>query len=77
MKKIAIFNDFQKPLPAVRGGSVPTLTNFLIDENEKSMEYQFDVYSCYDSKAEKMSKKYKNTNFFFQRTQEEQGFLRI
>ena len=65
MKKIAIFNDFQKPLPAVRGGSVPTLTNFLIDENEKSMKYQFDVYSCYDSKAEKVAKKYKYTNFIF------------
>ncbi len=65
MKKIAIFNDFQKPVPAIAGGSVPILTNFLIDENEKENKYQFDVYSCYDSEAEKVAKKYKNTNFIF------------
>ena len=60
MKRIAIFNDFQLPLPAVRGGSVPTLTNFILDENEIQEKYKIDVFSCYDENAFIESKKYKN-----------------
>lgn len=39
--RIAIFNDYQLPLPATQGGSVPTLTNFILDENE--IYHDFDI----------------------------------
>lgn len=67
MKKIAIFNDFQLPLPPTRGGSVPTLTQLLIDENENRKEFIFDVYSCFDKKAYELSQNYKYTNFYYVR----------
>lgn len=65
MKKIAIFNDYQLPLPAVKGGSVPTLTNFLLDENEKDPHFDIDVYSCYHPQAEEFSKNYQHTRFIY------------
>ena len=63
--KIAIFNDFQLPIPAVKGGSVPSLTNIIIDENERKKEFEFVVYSEYDKTAAEESTKYKQTQFFF------------
>ena len=65
MKRIAIFNDFQLPLPAVKGGSVPTLTNFIIDQNELKEKYQIEVFSCYNKYAVKESSKYVHTKFIY------------
>lgn len=63
--KIAIFNDYQLPLPATRGGSVPTLTNFLLDENEKHHDFDIDAYSCFEKSAVVSATKYKFTKFIF------------
>lgn len=62
--KIAIFNDYQLPVPAVLGGSVPTLINFIIDENEYG-DLDIDMYSCYNKNSVEQSKKYKKTKFIF------------
>lgn len=64
-KKIAIFNDFQLPVPAVRGGAVQQLTTMLLDCNELNYRYDFEVYTPYDAKAVEVSKKYKHTVFHF------------
>lgn len=64
-KKIAIFNDFQLPVPAVRGGAVQQLTTSLLDCNETDYRYDFEVYTPYDEKAVEASKKYKHTVFHF------------
>ncbi len=65
MKKIAIFNDFQLPIVSIRGGAVQQLTTLLIEQNEIEHKYDFDIYSPYDAEALKISKKYKNTRFFY------------
>ena len=65
MIKICIFNDFQLPLPPVKGGSVPNLTNFILTENEKYKHYDIDVFSCYDKNAVQEAKKYKCSHFYF------------
>ena len=64
-KKIAIFNDFQLPVPAVRGGAVQQLTTALLDCNEIDYRYDFEVYTPYDARAVELSKKYKHSVFHF------------
>ena len=75
MKKIAIFNDYQLPLPAVKGGSVPTLTTMILEENERLKKYKIDVFSSYDEEALLQSKKYTNTRFFFSKQAKVVRFL--
>ena len=65
MKRICLFNDFQLPLPPVNGGSVPTLIDFILSENEKYKLYDIDVFSCYNEKALEASKKYRYSHFYF------------
>lgn len=65
MKRIAIFNDYQLPLPAVKGGSVPTLTSFILEQNEIEGKFEFDVYSCYNQNALIDSQKYKHARFIY------------
>lgn len=67
-KKIIIVNNGCLPIPAVNGGAVETLINLLIDENEKKKAFSFEVYSTYDTKAIKVSKKYTYTSFYFVKT---------
>lgn len=63
--KIAVYNDLQLPLPAVDGGSVPTLLNILLDENEVHGNFDFYVFSCYSRKAVAAAKKYRYSHFDF------------
>lgn len=63
--RIAVYNDMQMPLPAVKGGSVPVLTTFLLEQNEIYHDFEFDVFSCYDKQAVKEAKNYKFTRFHF------------
>lgn len=65
MKKIAIVNNGELPLPAVKGGAVECLIDLLLNENEKYGKYHFEVYSIYDKDAEVASKKYKYASFVF------------
>lgn len=73
-KKIAIFNDFQRPIPPVNGGSVPNLINMLLLENEVQQKFDIDVYVCNNKKAKEQAKSYKHTKFIFVK---DAGFIRF
>lgn len=65
MKKIMIFNDFQLPIPAVRGGAVQQLTTTLIEQNEKNPMYEFIVFSPYNKEAKKLATGYKHSRIYY------------
>lgn len=58
---IVIISSGILPNPAIRGGAVETLTDILIDYNEKYNKDNITLYSIYDDDAEKISTKYKYT----------------
>lgn len=72
--RIAIFNDYQLPLPAVKGGSVPSLINFILDQNEIEQKLDIDVYSCCNEAAETAAKEYKHTRFVYSKDAEKIRF---
>ncbi|WP_404987667.1 glycosyltransferase family 4 protein [Clostridium culturomicium] len=65
MKKICFITQCSLPIPTVRGGAVETLVEYILNENEKSGEFQFTVISIGDEKVEKLSEKYKYTDFIY------------
>lgn len=56
---------FGKPVPAVKGGAVATLVEYLIAQNEVEQCLNLNVFSVYDSEAVLEAKKYSATNFSF------------
>lgn len=67
-KRIAIITAGYFPVPATQGGAVENLVENLINENERKGNVDLNIFSAYDKKAEKLSKKYKNTSFEFIKT---------
>jgi glycosyltransferase involved in cell wall biosynthesis len=68
MKKVIIFiadSNGAYPVPAAKGGSVATLVEQLVSDNQKNKQVNLTVVSFYDSEAVKMSKKYSNTTFIW------------
>lgn len=65
MKNIAILCMTKYPLPAIKGGAVETLTNILLDKNEKDHTYNFHIYTFYDKEAGIVSKQYKYSVFHY------------
>ena len=63
MKKICIIVPYDYPVPAVRGGAVETLVEFLINENEKQGIFEFTVLATSSMETEELCKKYKKTVF--------------
>ncbi len=63
--KIAIISPGYLPLPAVNGGAVERLIDFLIEYNEVYRKDSLFVYSVYDEEAERVSKSYKYTKFIY------------
>lgn len=63
MKKIAVITSGLLPMPAVRGGAIETLLQYLIDYNEEHPSFLYYIYSIYDENAAKLSEKYKFSNF--------------
>ncbi len=63
MKKICLITPNSFPVPAIKGGAVETIVNYLIDENEKEGKINFTVVSIYDKKLSNI--KYKNTQFVY------------
>lgn len=63
MKKIAIVTSGSLPIPATKGGGVETLTEILLDENEKSHDFDFTVFTIYDELAIDKQKEYKFSQF--------------
>lgn len=54
------------PLPAVRGGAVEALAQYILDENElNTQNVNFDVITIRDEKAVACSNLYRKTNFRF------------
>lgn len=63
--KLAIVTGGFLPVPATKGGAVENLIENFINENEKNNTFLINVFSEYDEKAVEESKKYKNTNVTF------------
>lgn len=63
MKKICIIVPYDYPVPAVRGGAVETLVEFLINENEKQGIFEFTVLATSSMETAELCKKYKKTVF--------------
>lgn len=53
------------PVPASKGGAVSTLIESLVQENSEKRLVELTIFSYYDEKAYKESKKYSNVNFIW------------
>ncbi|MEN6568437.1 MAG: glycosyltransferase family 4 protein [Rikenellaceae bacterium] len=61
---IAIITTGILPVPAVHGGAVETLTDFLIEYNEHHSAHQITLYGTYDKRLDIIDfSSYKNTTF--------------
>lgn len=67
MKVLIVSPCVNLPVPAVQGGAVSTLIEYLIKENEAEQKMQLTVLSVYDAEAEKKAKKYPKTQIDFVR----------
>ena len=65
MKVLIVSPCVNLPVPAVQGGAVSTLIEYLIKENEAEQKMQLTVLSVYDIEAEKKAKDYPNTQIDF------------
>lgn len=63
--KVLIVTPCGLPIPAVKGGAVLTLMESIIKENEINNAIELHMVGVYDEQAERVSKKYKNTQFQF------------
>ncbi|WP_314066411.1 glycosyltransferase family 4 protein [uncultured Vagococcus sp.] len=66
--KVAIITSGYLPIPAVNGGGVETLMDYLINENETEQELAVTVFSSFDAEAEIASKKYNQSSIHFVKT---------
>lgn len=67
MKVLIVSPCVNLPVPAVQGGAVSTLIEYLIKENEAEQKMQLTVLSVYDLEAEKKAKEYPKTQIDFVR----------
>lgn len=65
MKKICIIIPYKYTVPAITGGAVETLDQFLIDENEKNPFFEFTVLTTYNKKLKDTDFSYKYTKFIY------------
>lgn len=65
MLKVCLITPNLLPVPAVKGGAIETIVTNLIKEQEKEKKLDLTIVSIYDEKAERESKKYKNTKFIY------------
>ena len=63
MKKIAVITSGLLPMPAVKDGAIEMLLQYTLDYNEINKNFNFDVFSIYDSSANLKSCEYRNTSF--------------
>lgn len=62
---VALITSGYFPVPATMGGAVEALDENLIKQNEIENKIHLIVFSCYNEKAKKVSKKYRNSEFVF------------
>ena len=65
MKKICIITQGMLPVPAVKGGAVETLVEYILNCNEVGKKLDITVLSVEDEEAEKKSRAYKYTQFVY------------
>ena len=65
MKVLIVSPCVNLPVPAVHGGAVSTLIEYLVKENEVERKMQLTVLSIYDTEAEQKAKTYTQTQFNF------------
>lgn len=65
MKVLIVSPCVNLPVPAVHGGAVSTLIEYLVKENEVEQRMQLTVLSIYDAEAEQKAKTYTRTQFDF------------
>ncbi len=65
MQKVLIVGSSKQPIPAVKGGAVPTLIEELVSQNEVENQIELNCITIYDEAALGASYKYKNTNFIW------------
>lgn len=63
MKNICIIMQCSLPVPAIKGGAVETLVEYIINENEKKHKFNFTIINVYDEKNIGNTNKYKYTKF--------------
>lgn len=63
VKHIAIVSAGGLPVPAVRGGAVESLIDYIIKENEYESKINITVFSIFNKDAFILSQKYKNCDF--------------
>lgn len=63
--RVAMITPGLLPVPAVCGGAVEVLTEYLIDGNEKQHNYEIDLYTIYDERLDNYH--YNNTNIVYVR----------
>lgn len=68
MKKVYMILSPLLPCPDVQGGAIEKLVTNLAKENEKQNLIELNIVSKYNKEALEESKKYKNTNFIFTKT---------
>lgn len=65
MKVLIVSPCVNLPVPAVHGGAVSTLIEYLVKENEVERKMQLTVLSIYDAEAEQKAKTYTRTQVDF------------
>lgn len=65
--KVCIIPAATYPIPAVKGGAVEGLIEYLVEENEIFGELDITVISVYDEKAQERGCKYKNTTIHYEK----------
>ena len=66
--KVLIVGSSKLPIPAVKGGAVPSLIEELIQQNEIEKKIDLSCISLFDGEAAEGSKKYPNTEFIWAKT---------
>lgn len=64
-KNICFITQCNLPVPAVKGGAVESLVEFLINENENKTAFNITVISINDISAKAEAKKYRFSKFIF------------
>ncbi|MBT9028887.1 hypothetical protein BTJ14_08075 [Lactobacillus delbrueckii subsp. bulgaricus] len=67
MKKICIAAPEQLTMPAIKGGAIETLLQYVIDENEKTPRANLTILATFDADADAVVKKqgYQYTEFVY------------
>ena len=75
MKKLAICTPGFKPVPALEGGAVEQLTTYIVMENEKTQNYDIDLYTCSNDRLDNIS--LKNTHIIQIEDKQKNIFWRV